>query len=163
MFPSCWLSRSSGTAEKEEEEWWNRELVRKTEGVAREGLRALRAQIDEGAPASQTIGTIVDDVVVEGQELLTTEVSRGLVVCRCVDGNSMLPVARSMPILPPATSALFFAPPKERLKRLCRWNNNISVDGSRPVTSFAGGSRLAGQAENQKPGLLKHILREANN
>lgn len=41
-----------------------------------EGLRKLRRQIDEGLPASQTVGTLVNDVIVRGQELLTTEVSQ---------------------------------------------------------------------------------------
>lgn len=53
---------------------WRREGGQAAEGVSTAGLRALRKQIDEGAPASQTIGTIANDVIVDGQELLTTEV-----------------------------------------------------------------------------------------
>ncbi|CAN0013886.1 unnamed protein product, partial [Ectocarpus sp. 12 AP-2014] len=52
---------------------WRREVVQAAEGESRAGLRALRKQIDEGAPASQTIDTIANDVIVDGQELLTTE------------------------------------------------------------------------------------------
>lgn len=35
----------------------------------------LRRRIDEGVPASELIETLVNDIIVDGQELLTTEVS----------------------------------------------------------------------------------------
>ncbi|CAN0203799.1 unnamed protein product [Ectocarpus sp. 6 AP-2014] len=60
---------------------WRREGGQAAEGESRAGLRALRKQIDEGAPASQTIGTIANDVIVGGQELLTTEAS--VILQRC--------------------------------------------------------------------------------
>ena len=71
------VARLENSSSAEEEEPWRRELVQETEGVSMEGLRKLRRKIDEGAPASQTLGTLVNDVIVRGQELLTTEVSRG--------------------------------------------------------------------------------------
>ncbi|CAM9375578.1 unnamed protein product, partial [Laminaria digitata] len=51
------------------------------EGVSKAGLRALRRQIDDRAPASETIGTLVNDVIVGGQEMLTTEAS--VILQRC--------------------------------------------------------------------------------
>ncbi|CAM9423150.1 unnamed protein product [Scytosiphon promiscuus] len=51
------------------------------EGVSSAGIRTLRAQIDEGATASQTIATILDGIIMEGQELLTTEAS--VILQRC--------------------------------------------------------------------------------
>ncbi|CAM9163186.1 unnamed protein product [Ectocarpus fasciculatus] len=62
---------------------WRREggQAAEGEGVSRVGLRALRKQIDEGAPVSQTIETIANDVIVDGQELLTTEAS--VILQRC--------------------------------------------------------------------------------
>lgn len=66
-------SSSSSSTEREGEPW-RRELLQDAEGVSKAGLRALRRQIDEGAPASKTAGTLVNDILVEGQEILTTEV-----------------------------------------------------------------------------------------
>eukprot|EP00752_Nemacystus_decipiens_P006739 g6058.t1 len=64
-----------------EEEPWRREFVQENEGVSMEGLRKLRRQIDDGAPASQTVETLMNDVIVRGQELLTTEAS--VILQRC--------------------------------------------------------------------------------
>lgn len=52
-----------------------RSAVGQAEGVSKAGLRDLRRQIDEGATAAETIGTLVKDVMAGGQELLTTEVT----------------------------------------------------------------------------------------
>eukprot|EP00903_Cladosiphon_okamuranus_P010791 g10197.t1 len=64
-----------------EEEPWRRESVQEEQEASMEGLRKLRRQIDEGLPATQTMGTLVNDVIVRGQELLTTEVS--VILQRC--------------------------------------------------------------------------------
>lgn len=68
------LSGSSSSSTEGRGEPWRRELLQEAEGVSKAGLRALRSQIDEGAPASKTAGTLMNDVIVDGQELLTTEV-----------------------------------------------------------------------------------------
>lgn len=67
-------SEMENSSSAEEEVPWRREFVQEKEGVSMEGLRKLRRQIDDGAPASQTVGTLMNDVIVRGQELLTTEV-----------------------------------------------------------------------------------------
>lgn len=69
-FCSVWKNSST------EEEPWQREYVQAEEDLSMEGLRELRKQIDGNAPVSQTMGTLMNDVIVRGQELLTTEVSR---------------------------------------------------------------------------------------
>lgn len=73
-----------------------RDVGQETEDASRAGLRTLRLQIEAGAPASQTVGTIVEDVIVEGQELLTTEVRVFVCVLRYTVVAPQIP-PRSLP------------------------------------------------------------------
>ena len=144
------ISRSTTTEGMGEEGWWNRELARETDGVSREGLRTLRKQIDEGAPASQTIETIVNDVIAEGQELLTTEVNRRWVgVCRCVDD-----IARRCPSLvgyPLASAVLVLRFPQSGSHCGAAGGQVYFLDQRKLYTPrcFTGWSRLKRQANKQ--------------
>lgn len=55
----------------------NRRSAEDWEGVSKAGLRELRRQIDdpEGSSAAEMIATLVNEVIVDGQDFLTTEVT----------------------------------------------------------------------------------------
>lgn len=95
-------SDNSSTSAQPGGEPWRREFSQEVEGVSKAGLRALRTQIDEGAPASKTAGTLVNDIIVDGQELLTTEVNRSfmalcLVLCKTRNCNGDMILTGSYP------------------------------------------------------------------
>ena len=72
------LCRQEQAGAESNKQAWRREVKRDAEDVSRAGLRKLRQQIDEGASVEEMIATVVHDVIVDDQELLTTEVMYGI-------------------------------------------------------------------------------------